>query len=846
MPSRATTTSSRRISGSANRDAAVRDPFSRNCFDPFRSKGQVYPMTTPTPLDTFVVVDMSDGIAGAYCTRMLADGGAEVVTVEPPEGDSLRSWSASGSATDNDTDGALFGHLGCSKKSLVIDPDNTDDRELLSRLLARADAVVWSPESRVAAHSACAPSALRESHPHLVVTAITPFGLEGPWSDRAATEFTLQAWSGGIVGLGRGAPDRAPVHVGGRIGEWFAGAYATAATLTSLLRGTGTGDLLDLSMLETEIQGLTYHSVTFQELRDRPFRSERSIFVPGVSQASDGMVALGCATAQQWNDLCVMVGHPEWIDDEQPLQITVRAAQFAPQIYEWISTRTVDEVCEAATTFRIPNAAVGNGANLPELAQHEERGSYVKNPTHGFTQPGHPYRMTSFALRQAEPAPALGEHTEALRAELDSTSTTRTTSPNRVGAQPFAGMRVLDMTAFWAGPSCTHVLATLGAEVIHVESTTRPDMTRFIAGVPMTDDSWWEKSPIFAGLNTNKKGVTLNIATEQGRELLKELVKTCDVLVENYTPRVLDQIGMDYESVKALRPDIIMVRMPGFGLDGPWKDKAAFAYVIEDASGLTWLTGHPEQNPVEPYSIGDPNAGIHALNGLLIALAHRDRTGEGSLVEASMIEAALNVSAEQVVEYSAYGKLLDRDGNRGPVAAPQNLYQSAGLDEFGREDCWVAIAVATDDQWVALREAIGAPDWAMRAELESATRRRADHDLIDEKLAQWCRGRDADDIIDTLWSVGVPVAKVMQPHRQTELAQLGSRQFFAQVDHPVNGTARHTTLPIRFASAPDQYEMRPAPLLGEHNTEILTGIGVRADDLGKLTEDKVIGRTPAF
>ncbi|MXP23316.1 CoA transferase [Gordonia sp. HNM0687] len=802
-------------------------------------------MSAPTPLDNYLVVDMSDGIAGAYCTKMLADGGARVVTVEPPEGDSLRSWSASGSAADTDSDGALFDYLACSKESLVVDPDVAADLDMLNRLLSKADAVVWSRGSRLTAQTALAPSAICDAHPHLVVTAITPFGLEGPWSERAATEFTLQAWSGGIVGLGRGAPDRAPVHVGGRIGEWFAGAYAAAATMTSVLRG-GAGELVDLSMLETEIQGLTYHSTTFQELRGRPFRSERSIFIPGVSQASDGMVALGCATAQQWNDLCVMVGHPEWIDNDQPLQITTRAAEFATDIYAWISERTVDEVCEAATAFRIPNAAVGNGANLPELAQHEERGSYIKNPTRGFTQPGHPYRMSSFALHQPEPAPRLGEHTEALGAELSAPDHKGDRQQATTTGKPFEGMRVLDMTAFWAGPSCTHILATLGAEVIHVESTSRPDMTRFIAGVPMTDENWWEKSPIFAGLNTNKKGVTLNIQTEQGRELLKELVKTCDVLVENYTPRVLDQIGMDYESVKALRPDIIMVRMPGFGLDGPWKDKAAFAYVIEDASGLTWLTGHPDQNPVEPYSIGDPNAGIHALNGLLVALAHRDRTGAGTLVEASMIEAALNVSAEQVIEYSAYGKLLNRDGNRGPVAAPQNLYQSAGTDEFGRDDCWVAIAVETDAQWSILREALGSPEWALDPALESADGRRAAHDLIDEKLGQWCRVRSDDEIVDTLWDAGVPVAKVMQPHRQTELPQLEFRRFFAQVDHAVNGTARHTTLPIRFSSAPEQFDMRPAPLLGEHNTEILTGIGVTAAELDKLESDKVIGRKLAF
>ena len=218
------------------------------------------------------------------------------------------------------------------------------------------------------------------------------------------------------------------------------------------------------------------------------------------------------------------------------------------------------------------------------------------------------------------------------------------------------------MTTFWAGPSCTHMLAMLGADVIHVESTRRPDGTRLIAGIPITEDQWWEKSPIFSGLNTNKKGLTLDLQSAAGRELLIRLIATCDVIVENFTPRVLDQIGLDFAAVQAVRPDAIMLRMPGFGLDGPWRDNPAFAYVIEAASGISWLTGYPDRNPYEPYSVGDPNAGIHALNALLLALEHRRRTGEGVLVEAAMVDAALNVAAEQVIEYSAYGALLERDG----------------------------------------------------------------------------------------------------------------------------------------------------------------------------------------
>jgi len=378
-----------------------------------------------------------------------------------------------------------------------------------------------------------------------------------------------------------------------------------------------------------------------------------------------------------------------------------------------------------------------------------------------------------------------------------------------------------------------------------VESARRPDGTRLIAGIPITEDQWWEKSPIFAALNTNKKGLTLDLQSPRGRELLRRLIATCDVVVENFTPRVLDQIGLDFAAVQAIRPDVVMLRMPGFGLDGPWRDNPAFAYAIEAASGLSWLTGYPDRPPYEPYSLGDPNAGVHALNGLLLALEHRRRTGQGVLVEAAMVDAALSISAEQVIEYSAYGALLNRAGNRGPTAAPQNLYRAADIDEFGRPDTWIAVAVATDDQWRCLCDGLGSPSWAIDSRLSTVAGRRAHEDLIDEQLAAYCRDRTADDIVDTLWEAGVPVAKVMQPHRQTELEQLTFRDFFEELDHPVNGRARFSTVPMRVSGGAVPLHMDPAPLLGQHNHELLTGLGLTEAEIASLEADGIIGRTPA-
>jgi len=821
--------------------------------EPFRapaSRGRLtVPETQPDgaadpaapPLSGFRVVDLSTWIAGAYCTKLLVDGGAEVIKVEAPGGDPLRRWSASEAAIPVGDDGALFNFLGASKRSVVVDGTDAGSLGSLHTLLDSADAVVWSQGSSLAEHASLDPRELQRTHPHLVVTSITPFGLEGPWSAMPATEFTLQAWSGGIVGLARGRPDRPPVFVGGQVGEWLAGLYGAIGTLAACRRDAAAGDVVDVSMLEVLAMTLTYYPVTFNDQLGRPMRRKRFVATPGVAAASDGLVGLGCGTGQQWLDFCVLVGHPEWMEDQS---LFLDRTALTPTIDAWIADRTVEEVLEEATAFRIPNAPITNGSNVATWAHFVERGTFVANPKDGTTNPGPPFRLGAAGLRPPEPAPRLGEL--PIGEAVTPAQPAQPAQPTAIGAPrglPFEGLRVLDMTSFWAGPLTGHTLALLGAEVIHLESATRPDGARLVGGVPQTEDQYWERGPIFAALNTNKKSLTVDLSEPRGLELVRRVIGTCDVVVENYTPRVLDQLGLDFESLRAERPDLILLRMPGFGLDGPGRDLSAFAFVIEDAAGLTWLTGHPDLLPFEPYCVGDPNAGLHALYGLLLALEHRDRTGEGGLVEAAMVDAALNIAAEQPIEYSAYGSLLERAGNRGPTAVPQNLYKVAGPDERGRDDGWVAIAVATDEQWSALRSALGDPAWAADPELASGAGRRRAHDQLDTLLGEWCRARSADEIVAALWEAGVPVAKVMQPHDQPDLPQLAARGFFEELDHPVIGSSRYSTLPMRFTRGPGRVHHRHAPLLGEHNGEILGALGLSATEIEALEADGIIGRS---
>ncbi|WP_457967011.1 CoA transferase [Arthrobacter sp. D1-29] len=795
------------------------------------------------PLTGRVILDLSGGIAGAYCSKLLSDAGATVVKVEAPEGTALRRWSASRTKIEPGNDGVLFSYLAQGAQSVIIDPDSPQALHLLDALIGLSDAIVWSPGSPIADLRGASAKELRQRHPDSIIASITNFGLEGPWHDRAATEFTLQAWSGAIIGLGRGASDRAPFYVGGQIGEWVSGAYAAVAIMSSWAekKVTGQGSLIDHSILEALTLCLTYYPVTFLEVMGRPWRDSRTLVVPGVSQAKDGLIGIACGTLQQRNDLYVMVDHPEWIIDDA---LMTRQDEVSAIFNDWIAERTVAEVRELASAFRIPHAPVGNGATIPESDHFRARNVFVDSPDGRFVQPRPSYRPSSFTLREPTLAPALGADTEywLSRAKLPTARSSQAADGST--ALPFAGLRVLDLTAFWAGPSCTHALALMGAEVIHLESTRRPDGGRLVAGV-REGGPWWEHSPIHLGGNAGKKSVTINFQTDEGRDLLRELVATADVLVENFTPRVLDHAGFGFDALREINPRLIMLRMPGFGLEGPWRDVPAFAYAIEDGGALTWLTGYEDQKPVEPYCIGDPNAGVHALFALLVALENREQTGEGALVEAAMIDAAVNLAAEQFLEYSANGILLTRAGNKGPVSAPQNLYPTSEIDEFGRHDVWIALAVSNDGQWQALRTALGDPSWAQDPTFSTAAGRHAAHKVIDEALTAWCETQTAADIVDLLWPAGVPVARVMQPHRQIEIPQYEARQFFEVVDHPVVGTFHQSTLPFRWSSRPDQLTLKSAPLLGEDNDSVFASLGITETKLAELEALDVIGRAPA-
>lgn len=772
----------------------------------------------PGLLDGVRVLDCTTGIAGPYCTKVLADAHADVVKVEPPGGDPLRTWGS----------GALFSFLNTSKRSVHDDP---------ATLLPGADLLVTEEPVD--------PAPLWAGHPALVVVSVTPFGCTGPWVGRPWTEFTLQAACGSTGS--RGLPDQPPVAAGGRIGEWAAGVVAAAGAIAAWreARRSGVGDHVDVALLDSMALMMTTFPSVFGSFAGWPplEGTGRSVEVPSIEPTRDGYVVFTTNSAAQVRAFLSLIGRPDLADDRRLATARGRFArrdEFGALVRAHTERRTTEELLAEAAALRVPAGPVLNGATVGDFEPFAARGVLVPDPTGRFTQPRVPYRLSGAEPRPFSPAPGNGAHTGTVDwaprapAAADAERPGDAERPAR-WRLPLHGVRVVDCTAWWAGPAATHVLACLGADVVKVESTTHPDQMRFAGVKAPTEPQWWEWGPIFHGVNTNKRSVTLDLADPEGRAVFTRLVDGADVLVENFTPRVMEQFGFGWEALHRRAPHLVMVRMPAFGLDGPWRDRTGFAQTMECLSGMAWRTGPPDGPPLLVRGACDPIAGLHAVIATELALIARDQDPErrGMLVETAMVEAALNAAAEQVVEFGATGTVLSRQGNRGPQAAPQGVYRCAG------DDAWLALAVATDAQWRALCAVLGRPE-ADAAAGEPDRRRR--HDDIDRWIEAWSSTRPAEVAEAALAATGIPAAVVVVPRELGHHPQLRARGLFETERHPVTGDHPIPVMPFRSARV-DRWLRRASPTLGQHNDEVLAELGLDAEARAALRQCGVIGET---
>ena len=408
---------------------------------------------------------------------------------------------------------------------------------------------------------------------------------------------------------------------------------------------------------------------------------------------------------------------------------------------------------------------------------------------------------------------------------------------------PLSNYRVIDFGTAWAGPMAAQLLADLGAQVIKVESRTRLDGLRL--GRPIVGEDaaggdrglWPELQPVFHGINRNKLGVTLDLKTPEGLGLVKELIARSDVVMNNYSPGVLERLGLDYPQLRKLRPDIILVSMPSVGETGPLRDILAYAPIIQALSGLMSLVGYSGDEPLvgelqAPWS--DVVAALHAALAAVAALRHRNRTGEGQFIEVAQLEATTAMLGEGILGYQMTGQVPAPQGNFDPDFAPHNNYPCVSDDE------WVAIAVGTEEEWRAFCRALGSPAWAGQSRFRDKAGRLAHIQELDRHVSAWTRRHSAGEITRLLQEQGVAAMPVMNIADQFADPHWQERQAYVDIEHPHVGAEWVYGTPWLLSDTPGSVRT-PAPTLGQHNQYVFCQLlGLPARELKRLEDAQVV------
>lgn len=415
---------------------------------------------------------------------------------------------------------------------------------------------------------------------------------------------------------------------------------------------------------------------------------------------------------------------------------------------------------------------------------------------------------------------------------------------------PLKGLRILDLTQIAVGPYATLLLGFMGAEVIKVESCTRMDTSRGFAR-PSPSGAYnlypggdpgerpWNRSAHHVHRNANKLDLTLDLATQEGKELLLDLAAVCDVLVENFRASVMDRLGLGYDAVRQANPQIIYAKISSQGATGPEMDYGSLGSTLEQTAGLASITGYPGGQPLmSNETFPDPVVGILTVGALMAALRARLRTGKGAFIDLAQREVTVGMMGEAFLDYAMNGRVAGLTGNRHPVHAPQGVYPCVG------DDSWVAVSVRSDSEWRALCDAIGRLDLAGDARLATESGRHEHHAEIDDAIAAWTRERGHYQAMHLLQARGVPAGAVLKGGETIVDPHLEARGFWDTVEHPEAGEYRQVTTPWQMSKS-RRIQATPAPGLGEHNTFVLGDIlGLPASELDSLESQGVIGTRP--
>lgn len=796
------------------------------------------------PFLDYRVVELGSGNAGAYCGKLFADFGATVVKVEPPGGDPGRIQFPLVDIGGGAQESGYFAWLNTNKQSIIADVASEADALRVRNLLSKSNLLIDTRMPADLRNSWLTHDLLRRENSQLVIAAVTWFGDSGPYRDFAATDTICRALAGLIKLSGPVEGPPAMLHSGQA--EILGGVTAFIAAAAGLVARDRGGRRFSVSVHESNIalaEQFVAPGIGGEFPEKRLGVNRFAPFYPvGIYPCREGWLSLSLQTAGPWRTFWTIMGKPEVLENPNFATTADRmrhADEVDALLLPLLKKRTAAEWFAFALEHKLAFVVVPSIAELLAQPVFRDRGSFaqVHLANANFEAPVVPQRLTRTPPRAGGRAPLAGTDDAGYPKNLGSNFHIGQTPADPMGL-PLAGLRIVDLTMGWSGPLCTRQLADLGAEVIKIESCKFPDWFRGSTDNKPNffEQRLYEKHPTFQVMNRNKIGITLDLTSPEGVELAKRLVANSHAVVENSSREVLPKLGLDYEALRQVKPDVIMVSMSAFGVRGAWANCRAFGQTMEAAAGLPSVTGNPDWPPtMNLAAYGDAVGGLNAAAALLIAVIHRQRTGEGQHVDLAQVECMLPLVAPWIIEQSATGKLSPRLGNRHPMFVPHGCFPCNG------KDAWVVVAVTSDDQWPLLCRTIGRDDFAADPLLRSAEGRRTQQDTIEAALAAWTCKRSADEAMMELQTVGIAAGAVRSPLELYEDPHLASRGFWQEVNRAHIGRHRLPSAAFRDGNTPIAVR-RPAPTLGQDNEAILTGIlGLSASNIQRLAALGVIG-----
>lgn len=787
-------------------------------------------MTTAPDTGAFPrVLEIGDGLGVAWAGRLLADAGAQVLRLESATTDTLRRRG-------------LAAAVHINKGSVSGDITTPEGRRRLERLLAWAEVLLLDLSPDAAARTGLDSQTLTASHPSLVVVSITPFGVRGPRAGYQATELAVLHGGGwaNVCPSTHLDPDLPPLKVFGEQSSYLAGTNAAMVALATWreARRSGVGDFIDLSrqayiasVLEAGMPALGYRELVARRFHPRGLLPWR------IFQAKDAPIYLVCIEQDQWERLVQFLGTPEWAQMDIFADNASRAANqdilhelLQQEIAEW----NAKELYHAAQQARIAIAPVLDYADLPDEPHLLARDFFQDTQD----DDGRPLRLMAnpilttrgrAAIRRI--APVVGAD-DAILADLPARSVAGSNGPAR---RPLDGIRVLDLTWAWAGPFCSLNLAHLGAEVIRVESSLRPDLYRRLPLWPDEITTTLNTSGMFNQWHQGKRSVAVNMRTPEGKALVLELVARADVVVQNFATGVLERMGLGYDVIKQVNPRIILASVSGFGQTGPCGHYMGYGPSAAALTGLCSVTGYEGGGAEElGLSMPDPTSGLTAALGVVEALLRRDRTGEGDHIDVSLWEATAVHGLEAWLQFQRTGHQPARIGNHDPHMAPHNAYRT--LDE---PDGWVTIACRNDAEWQRLATCID-PALTTDGRFTTLADRKRNEAELDQCVAAWTTSRGRWMITRDLQALGISAFPTQSTRDIADDPHLNARGFIERQVHPEVGVRPHTGIPWTHDKRPNGVR-KPAPCLGADTDAVLREVlGLDDARIAALRESGVL------